>query len=77
MLPSRHDIDRLRKCDQCNKAACPACQLELGNSDCKGCIKMIVTALLEEKAMNKKLEEENKELKIQNRQLKWHQRYAR
>ena len=66
----RQDIDRLRKCNQCDKAACPDCQLELGKSDCKGCVNMIVSALLEEKAMNKELKEKNEELKIENKELK-------
>jgi len=72
-LSGRPDIDKLRKCDECNKAACPDCQLKFGKSvenlDCKGCVKMIVSALLEEKEMNKKLEDENKELKNDNEDL--------
>ncbi len=55
----RHDIDKLRQCDEYNKAACYDCQSKFGKSveklDCKGCITMILSALLEEKELNKKL----------------------
>uniref|UniRef100_A0A7S2PBG5 Uncharacterized protein n=1 Tax=Skeletonema marinoi TaxID=267567 RepID=A0A7S2PBG5_9STRA len=62
VLSGRHDIDKLRKCGDCNKAACADCQLKFGKSvenlDCKGCVKMIVSALLEEKEMKKELQGE-------------------
>mmetsp|Transcript_18112 Transcript_18112/g.27275 ORF Transcript_18112/g.27275 Transcript_18112/m.27275 type:complete len:529 (-) Transcript_18112:412-1998(-) len=74
MMSGRHDIDKLRKCDECNKAACADCQLKFGKSvenlDCKGCVKMIVSALLEEKEINKELQDDIKELRGENKELK-------
>eukprot|EP00984_Skeletonema_dohrnii_P024087 scaffold13198_cov94-Skeletonema_dohrnii-CCMP3373.AAC.4 len=74
MMSGRHDIDKLRKCNDCNQAACADCQLKFGKSvenlDCKGCVKMIVSALLEEKEMNKELQDDIKELRGENKELK-------